>query len=73
MLFASMLASPVAVAVCIGVLLAACDGKGAPDASSEAESDHVWRSQTDQLDKAKAVEGQLMEATRSRMKEGDVD
>lgn len=54
--------------------LAACGSGDPPDRASAHTSpkeDHVWKSMTDQMGKAKAVEGKLNEASQNRMKNAD--
>ena len=54
--------------------LAACDRADPPDSGSARtppKGDHVWQSMTDQIDKSKGVEGQLLETNQNRMKEAD--
>ena len=59
--------------VCI-LSLAACGSGEPPDGGSARtppKEDHVWKSMTDQIDKAKGVESQLLETKQNRMKEAD--
>jgi len=61
-----------ALAIVSVLALVACGSGDPPDrasADSSPKGDHVWKSMTDQMDKAKAVEGQLNEASQDRMKE----
>lgn len=63
-----------ALVVVSALLLAACDRADPPDigsARTPPKDDHVWRSMTDQMDKAKGVEGQLLETNQNRMKGAD--
>jgi hypothetical protein len=53
-----------AVVLCATLLLASCgDGGGSADSreSPPPEGNHVWKSQTDMLDKARAIEDTVME------------
>jgi len=53
-----------AVILCAALLLASCgDGGGSADSreSAPAEGNHVWKSQTDMLDKARAIEDTVIE------------
>lgn len=64
------LAIPLASALC----LAACGSGDPPDKASAQTSpkgEHVWKSMTDQMDKANTVEGQLLDANQNRMKEAE--
>ncbi len=52
-------------------LFVACSGEDSSD-SKEAKKDHVWKEQTDTINKAKEVEGILLDAaenTRKTMEE----
>jgi len=40
----------------------ACSNEG--DNSAEAKKDHIWKEQTDAIDKAKEVEGMLMDSAK---------
>jgi hypothetical protein len=51
------------------LLLAACGDGGGSAASRETprpQGDHVWKSQTDMLDKARAIEDTVMEQSASQ-------
>jgi hypothetical protein len=53
-----------AMVFCMALLLASCgDGGGSADSRDTARpgGDHVWKSQTDMLDKARAIEDTVME------------
>lgn len=53
-----------AMVFCAVLLLSSCgDGGGAADSreTPPADGDHVWKSQTDMLDKARAIEDTVME------------
>lgn len=52
-----------AVLVLTLVALGACSGE-----DSEAEKTHVWKEQTDTMDKARAVEGMLQDAADAERK-----
>ena len=41
----------------------ACSNEG--DSNSEAKTDHVWKEQTETINKAKEVEGMLMDSAES--------
>ena len=41
----------------------ACSSEG--DSNTEAKNDHVWKEQTDTIDKAKEVEGMLMDSAKN--------
>jgi len=43
------------------VLLSACSGDDKASSESKGSGDHVWKGQTDAIDKAKAVEGLLQD------------
>lgn len=46
--------------VIISVFLIACSDEG--DSDSQAKTDHVWKEQTETINKAKEVEGMLMDS-----------
>ena len=53
-----------AMVLCAALLLASCgDGSGSVDSRDNPPPDgnHVWKSQTDMLDKARAIEDTVME------------
>ena len=53
-----------AMVLCAALLLASCgDGGGSVDSrnNSPPDGNHVWKSQTDMLDKASAIEDTVME------------
>jgi PBP1b-binding outer membrane lipoprotein LpoB len=53
-----------AMILCSALLLVSCgDGGGSVDSRDDAPPDgnHVWKSQTDMLDKARAIEDTVME------------
>jgi major membrane immunogen (membrane-anchored lipoprotein) len=53
-----------AMVLCAALLLVSCgDGGGSDDSRDNPPSDgnHVWKSQTDMLDKARAIEDTVME------------
>ena len=53
-----------AMVFCAAVLLSSCgDGSGSADSreTPRPDGDHVWKSQTDMLDKARAIEDTVME------------
>ena len=52
------------LAICALLLLLCARGKN-PDAEDKTDphGDHVWKSQTDMLDKAAAIEGTVMEGS----------
>ena len=69
-----MLRQHLVLAIVFGLSLAACGSGDPPDkgsAQGSPKGDHVWKSMTNQMDKAKAVEGQLLQSNQSRMKEVD--
>jgi predicted ATPase len=59
-----------AMIFCVVLLLASCgDGGGSADSreTPRPDGEHVWKSQTDMLDKARAIEDTVMEqSTRQR-------
>lgn len=48
------------------VLLSSCGDNSAGSQDAKQKHNHVWKSQTDTLDKAKAVEGVLQESADSQ-------
>ena len=52
------------LAICALLLMLGACGKN-PDAEdkTDPQGDHVWKSQTDMLDKARAIEGTVMEGS----------
>ena len=61
-----------AMVFCAVLLLASCgdggDSAATPDTpeTSDPGGDHVWKSQTDMLDKARAIEGTVMEQSANQ-------
>ena len=51
--------------VCL--ILTACSGEDSSN-SSDAKNDHVWKEQTDTIDKAREVEGKLMDSAEETRK-----
>lgn len=49
------------------VVLAACSGENGSSATNE-KHDHVWKTQTDALEKAKQVEGLVNEAASRHLR-----
>ena len=50
------------IMIIVTVLAAACSDEG----KSQEKQDHVWKEQTQALDKAKAVEGVLRDSARAQ-------
>lgn len=59
------------LALGITVLLAACSGEDATQQSGPARGDHVWKTQTDMLDKARDVEDVLLDASSQQRRQID--
>ena len=59
------------LAFAIAVLLAACSGEDATQPSGPARGDHVWKTQTDMLDKARDVEDVLLDAGSQQRRQID--
>ena len=49
------------------LFLASCDNEDPPD--REQAQDHVWKEQTDTIEKAKAVEGILQESAKEQRRQ----
>jgi hypothetical protein len=55
-----------AMVFCAVLLLASCGDGADPPETSAPGSDHVWKSQTDMIDKARAIEDTVMEQSASQ-------
>lgn len=49
--------------LCSFVIVTACSNEG--DSNTEAKKNHVWKEQTETINKAKEVEGMLMDSATS--------
>lgn len=53
------------------LLLTACTGEDANQTSAPTRGDHVWKTQTDMLDKARDVEGVMLDASSQQRRQID--
>ena len=50
------------------LILTACSGEGDGNNNAEAKKDHVWKEQTDTIDKAREVEGMIFDSAENARK-----